>query len=201
MRRRALFGAARVDEIDDARAKMVSNDPRFHQDNADVLVFIFKEGLLSAVAHDLKIRVTRFSIHVDEETRAIEATFDAASLRVVTAMKDGAEAHGALSDSDRRKIEENIANDVLHATKFPEIRFSSTSVEEDEATGYRVRGQLTLHGKTHEVAFATRTDGEGQVAEVKIHQPDFGVQPYSAMLGTLRVKSDVIVRVALPGAL
>jgi hypothetical protein len=180
---------------------MQSHSPRFHQDNADVLVFTYKEGLLSAIAHDLKIRVTRFAIHVDEATNAIEATFEPGSLRVVTAMKNGQEAHGALSDSDRKKIEENIVDDVLHAKKFPEIRFTSTSVEEDSGTGYRVRGKLTLHGKTREVTFVTRTDGEGQVAEITIHQPDFGITPYSAMLGTLKIKPDVTVRVALPGAL
>src|SRR5262245_54215694 len=176
--------------------------PRFHQDNADVLVFTFKEGLLSAVAHDLKIRVTRFSIHIDEETNAIDATFDPLSLRVVTAMKDGQEAHAALSESDMRKIEEHIVDDVLLPKKHPEIRFTSTSVEEDaDGTGYRVRGRLTLHGQTRDVAFVSRTDGEGQVAEVKIHQPDWGIRPFSALLGTLKIKPEIIVRVALLGQL
>lgn len=179
---------------------MESNRPRFTQDSADVLVFTFKEGLLSAVAHDLKIRVTRFTIDVDPATNAITATFDPASLEVVSAMKNGQEAPGALGDSDRRKIEENIRSDVLHVKKHPEVRFSSTSVEED-GSGYRVRGQLTLHGRTREIAFTSRSDGEGQVAEVKIHQPDFGIEPYSAMLGTLKIKPDVLVRAALPGAL
>lgn len=181
---------------------MVESSPRFHQDNADVLVFTFKEGLLSAVAHDLKIRVTRFAVRVDEATRAIDATFDASSLRVTCAMKDGADARGALSDSDKRKIEDNIVSDVLRSKKFPEIRFVSTSVDEDASgTGYRVRGRLTLCGKTADVAFVSRTDGEGQVAEIKLHQPTWGVEPFSAMLGTLKIKPDVLVRVALPGAL
>ncbi len=183
-------------------ARMVASSPRFHQDNADVLVFTFKEGLLSAVAHDLKIRVTSFAVRVDEATNAIEATFDPRSLRVVGAMKDGADARGALSESDRHKIEENILDDVLHVKKHPEIRFVSTSVEEDEGgTGYRVRGKLTLCGQTHEVAFVSRSDGEGQVAEVKLHQPTWGIKPYSAMLGTLKIQPDVMVRIALPGAL
>lgn len=180
---------------------MESNGPRFDQDSADVLVFTFKEGLLSAVAHDLKIRVTRFSIDVDPATNAITATFDPASLKVVCAMKSGQEAHGALSESDRRKIEGNIRDDVLQSKRYPEIRFASTGVEESDGTGYRVRGQLTLHGRTRDVAFESRSDGEGQVAEVRIHQPDFGIEPYSAMLGTLKIKPDVLVRVALPGAL
>jgi len=183
-------------------ARMVASEPRFHQDNADVLVFTFKEGLLSAVAHDLKIRVTKFAVRVDEATSAIDATFDARSLRVMGAMKDGRDAHGSISDADKKKIEENILDDVLHVKKFPEIRFVSTSVDEDaEGTGYRVRGKLTLCGQTHEVSFVSRSDGEGQVAEIKIHQPTWGVKPYSAMLGTLKIQPDVTVRIALPGAL
>ena len=183
-------------------ARMVSGSPRFHQDNADVLVFTFKEGLLSAVAHDLKIRVGRFSIHTDEETRAIEATFDARSLTVMTAMKDGADTFGALSDSDKKKIAENIADDVLHTKKHLEIKFVSTSVDEDESgSGYRVKGRLTMCGQTHEIAFVSRSDGEGQVAEIRLHQPTWGIKPFSAMLGAIKIKPDVLVRVALPGAL
>jgi polyisoprenoid-binding protein YceI len=181
---------------------MATEMPRFDQDRADVLVFTFKEGLLSAIAHDLKIRVTRFSIDIDEEARSVRATFDAASLRVATAMKDGVEANGSLGDSDKRKIEEHIVDDVLHAKKYPEISFVSTIVEEDEAGGgYRVSGRLTLCGRTRDISFASRSDGEGQVAEVRIHQPDFSVVPFSAMLGTLRIKADLLVRLALPGLL
>jgi polyisoprenoid-binding protein YceI len=175
---------------------------RLDQDIADVLVFTFKEGLLSAIAHDLKIRVTRFAVRIDAESRAIDATFDAGSLRVVTAMKDGGEDNRALSDADKRKIEQHIADDVLRAKKFPEIRFVSTSVEEDAGNaGYRVLGQLTLCGQSHPVSFVSRSDGEGQVAEIRIHQPDFGIQPFSAMLGTLKIKPDVLVRVSMPGVL
>jgi hypothetical protein len=36
------------------------------------------------------------------------------------------------------------------------------------------------------------------VAEVKIHQPDFGIKPYTAALGALKVKPDVLVRVSVP---
>jgi len=37
------------------------------------------------------------------------------------------------------------------------------------------------------------------VAEVPIHQPDFGIKPYSAMLGALKVKPDLVVRCSVPG--
>ena len=51
---------------------------RYDASNAKVQVFTFKDGLLSAMAHDLKLEVTRFEL--DSEG---VSTFDAGSLRVV----------------------------------------------------------------------------------------------------------------------
>ena len=39
--------------------------PRYTQNEAEALVFTFKDGLLSKVAHDLKIRINRFSVDFD----------------------------------------------------------------------------------------------------------------------------------------
>jgi polyisoprenoid-binding protein YceI len=173
--------------------------PHLDQSAAECLVFTYKEGLLSAVAHDLEIRVTRFELDVDEAAPSVTARFDAASLRVVTAMHDGAPKEGALSDGDKQKIEHNLAEDVLHTREHPEIRFASTSVKPD-GEGYRIAGELTLHGKTRVIAFSAQPAGDRLVAEVRLHQPDFGVKPYSAMLGTLKVKPDVLVRCSVPKA-
>ena len=170
---------------------------RIDPESAECLVFTYKEGLLSAVAHDLKLRVTRFSIDVDDEHRAIDARFEAASIRVVAAMRDGAEAPAALGEADRRKIEQNLAADVLDAARHPEIRFTSRSVTPD-GDGYRVEGDLALHGQTRHITLRTRAEGGRQIAELTLHQPDFGIKPFSAMMGTLRIKPDVRVRIAVP---
>jgi polyisoprenoid-binding protein YceI len=171
--------------------------PRFDATSAECLVFTFKEGLLSAVAHDLAIRVTSFSIDADAAARRVEATFDARSLRVVSAMRDGSPDPRALSDADRRKIEQSIVDEVLGAARSPSIRFTSTSVE-PEGDGYRVAGRLSLHGATRDLSLHARREGERLVADVTLHQPDYGVRPYSAMLGALKIKPDVRVRVTLP---
>ncbi|MFT3774150.1 MAG: YceI family protein [Minicystis sp.] len=173
--------------------------PRFDASSAECLVLTFKEGLLSAVAHDLQIRVARFEIDIDDASHAVRARFEAGSLEVVGAVHDGAVREGTLSDADRRKIEDNIANDVLHVRQHPEIRFSSNDVA-PEGDGFRIRGELSLHGRTKEIAFSARREGDRLVAEVRIHQPDFGIKPYSAMLGTLKIKPDLVVRCAVPAA-
>ena len=165
--------------------------------SAECWVFTQKEGLLSAIAHDLKIRVTKFSIHVDEVTHAISAHFDAASLRVVGAMNDGNDAPGTLTAANKREIEANIVRDVLHAGQYPDIRFGSTAVEEN-AGGYLVKGKLALHGHERQVRVRVRQDGTHYVADVRLHQPDFGIRPYAALLGTLKVQADVLVRIVVP---
>jgi YceI-like domain len=170
---------------------------RFDASSAECLVFTFKEGLLSAVAHNLKIRVTKFVIEVAERTRAIEARFDAGSLRVVCAMEDGAEAPRTLTKDNKREIEGNIVRDVLHSATYPEIRFASSAVA-GKRGAYVVKGALFLHGRQRRITVAVREESGCYVAETKLHQPDFGIRPYSALLGTLKVKADVTVRVEVP---
>jgi polyisoprenoid-binding protein YceI len=170
---------------------------RFDESNAECLVFTFKEGILSAVAHDLKIRVQRFRIDVDEDAGTVDARFDAAALRVVCAMRDGAESPGTLSADQRREIEQNIVRHVLRPDAHPEIRFVSTSVDE-AGDGFRVHGELALSGRRRPVDVALVREPGRYVATARVHQPDFGIRPYSALLGALKVKADVEVRVVVP---
>jgi polyisoprenoid-binding protein YceI len=164
---------------------------------AAVHVLVFREGLLSGFGHDLELAVTRFDVRVDEAARRVDASFDAASLRVLRALRDGVELPGGLSDADRRTIEDSVRRDVLAAGRFPEIGFRSTRVV-DAADGFDVAGRLKLHGVERDVAVPLRRAGDRWTAEVGLRQPDFGIAPYSAFLGALRVKPDVVVRLSLP---
>ena len=164
---------------------------RLDSTKAEVVVLTFKQGLLSAVAHDLKLQVGRFTL--DAEGDRLVGEFDTASVRVIDAMRDGHEHPGALSSSMKADIEKNIVHDVLESRKHPTARFETTKV-----TAESVEGQLTLHGVTKDVR-GTRKDAGGQrVAEFHVDQRDFGITPYSAMLGTLKIKPEVVVRVSVP---
>lgn len=157
-------------------------------------VLTFKEGLLSAAAHDLELEAGRFEVELDEAAGTVSARFDAAALRVLHATVSGIASPGSLSEQDRRDIERNLARDVLETKRFPEIRF------EGRAEGGTVRGTLSLHGVAKELSFPFREQAGMLTAEVTLHQPDFGVKPFRALLGALRVKPDVVVKVALPKA-
>lgn len=170
---------------------------RYDAYNSECLVFTFKDGLLSRLAHDLKMQVERFSIEVDEATRQIKATFDPSSIQVVCAMVEGREDPSTLSKGDKKKIYDNVTKDVLRVRKFPDICFDSTNVVE-RGDGYAVEGTLQMHGKSRGIQASIRAEGSRWITELRLHQPDFGIKPYTAALGGLKVKPDVLVRVSVP---
>ena len=164
----------------------------FGPGQADCFVYVYREGALSAVGHDLKLRVTDFTIEVGEEA-SVQARFRADSLRVVGVLRGGTVDEREPSAKDRKEIEGNIAREVLEAGRYPEIFFSSKSVE-----SARITGSLDLHGVRRDVSFEARQEGDRWAARVPIHQPDFRIKPYRALLGALRVKPEVVVEVSVP---
>lgn len=164
---------------------------------AQCFVYTFKEGLLSSVAHDLRLKVTRFTLQVDEGKAMASATFDAASLVVDTPMKDGAENPGALSPADKDKIAAQIRDEVLHARRHPEVTFRSSSLTPRADGGYDFDGELSLHGTTRALSGHTRLEAGRQTLELSLHQPDFGIVPFKAMLGTLKIQPTVRIVLTL----
>lgn len=162
---------------------------RYDATNAKVFVFTFKEGLLAAVAHDLKLEVKRFTIELDETSTRGE--FETSSLTVITPMKDGVEHPSLLPTALYGEIEKNARNEVLSARKHAQVRFVSSAL-----TASEVRGTLSIAGASREVV-GKRT---GNVAEFRLDVRDFGIKPFTAMLGTLKVKPEVVVRVELTAA-
>ncbi len=166
----------------------------FDASSAQCRIFTFKEGMLSAVAHDLEIDVTRFTVAV-EGTSKVSARLEAGSLRVLHALKEGQPTQ-QLAAGDRAKIEKTIGEDVLEVRRYPEIRFEATASPRGD--GYTLTGELVLHGKARPLTLEATRKGDRLVAQVTLHQPDFGIKPYSAMLGALKVQADVKITVSVP---
>jgi len=149
-------------------------------------VLVFREGLLTSVGHDVTFQVTSLSLEVGDDD-AIAADFDADSLRVTTE---------EISASDRKKIERN-AGDTLETRRHPKIGFRSVSVVRDGDRA-RIEGDLTLHGVTAPISVEARDDGQRWNAKIVLDQRKFGIKPFSAMLGALKVKPEVEVHITVP---
>jgi polyisoprenoid-binding protein YceI len=160
--------------------------PTFDAAAVDCQVLVFREGLLTSFGHDVTFQVTSLSVEVGEGD-AITAEFDVGSLRVVTE---------AVSASDRKDIERN-AEKTLEAKKYPKVQFRSVSVVRDGDRA-RIEGDLTLHGATSPISVEARDDGHRWNAKIILDQRKFGIKPFSAMLGALKVKPDVEVHISVP---
>lgn len=164
----------------------------------DCRLFTFKEGALSALAHDLELKVTRLAVELDEPAAAepwkLRARLWADSIVVLHAMKDGRPTE-QLSPSDKRKIEKTLASEVLDLRRYPEIRYEAEAAP--SGADFELAGELTLQGRRRAVALAARLRDGRLHAETALHQPDFGIQPYSALLGALKLRPDVRVRISM----
>ena len=172
--------------------------PHYDATRAEVLVHTSREGVLSPVGHDLELAATTLTLDVDEATGAVEVRIDARALRLRGALVDGQVQAGRISAGDARTIEAHTWDGVLAVTRFPEVRFSGKIARESPDGGHLVEGTLTLHGVSRPLAFTTVRAGDFETADVPLEQTDFGIKPFRAMLGALRVRSRVVVKLRIP---
>ena len=165
---------------------------RFGPDNATLSVRTRRGGAAAKAGHDLLMHVTAWegTLEVGEDaasTRA-ELTADASSLRV----REGTGGIQALGDHDKANIEQTIDDEVL---KRCDIAFRSTRVErDDDGRLLGMEGELTLAGRTQPISLdLTIADDGTPTARATVTQTRWGMKPYSALFGTLKVLDDVEV--------
>jgi hypothetical protein len=159
----------------------------FGPENARLTVRTGRSGAAAKAGHDLLIEVMEWSGTLDPDgDPAVTLSADPRSLRVL----EGTGGMQALDDGDRAGIEQTIDDEVL---KGAAIEFRSTRF--DGLPG-RVEGELELAGARHPVAFELALGDDGGVTGTAIlRQSDWGMKPYTALFGTLKVADEVEVQV------
>ena len=155
----------------------------FGPENGTLTVRTKRTGAASKAGHDLLMEVTSWSATLDPDADpALTLTADSSSLRVL----EGSGGIQALGDDDKAGIEQTIEEEVLMGTQ---IEFRSTAVE-----GSWIEGELELAVRRHPISFQLTGDEDGRLAgSATVKQTDWGMKPYSALFGTLKVADDVEV--------
>ena len=169
----------------------------FGPENATLTVRTKRTGAASKAGHDLLLEVTSWSATLDQDADpALTLTADSSSLRVL----EGTGGMQALDADDRANIEQTIDDEVLTGTP---IEFHSTRVEFGADGGpTRVDGELELAGERHPITAELTTAEDGRLTgTATVKQSDWGMKPYSALFGALKVADEVEVAVdiAPPG--
>jgi len=148
-----------------------------------------KAGVLGTFAHNHVIRAQAFSGEmIYDAENLLDSHFE------ITVMAEGLEVLTAAKPSDLGKIREAMLTKVLKAKQYPNITFVSRKVERTQ-NGVRIVGDLTLVGQARpesvDVALSQRGDSLFARGTFSVRQTDFGIKPYSAGMGTIKVADQV----------
>ncbi|MDH2387371.1 YceI family protein [Streptomyces sp. HNM0663] len=158
-----------------------------------LLIKTGRAGLGRRAGHDLTIEAVRWSgkavVAVGIPDRSsVSLMVETGSLKV----REGTGGLKALTDADRAEIERTMTNRaLLHTAEHPTITFRSTRVT-GTPQSFEITGDLTIKGRTHPATVHGEGNGDGLLRGwATITQSAWGIKPYTAFLGTLRLADEV----------
>lgn len=162
--------------------------------DGDLLIHTGVTGPAAAMGHRLTLamRHWRATTRWDaDQPVATELAVEVGSLEVVR----GAGGVTPLSAPEKILVRSNALRS-LDAKRYPRITFVTNDIERT-VDGYRLTGTLTIRDRSRPQVIDLWTDDQGDnwwlSSETTVRQTEFGIKPYSQLLGSLKVADDVVV--------
>ena len=164
-------------------------------DQGRVALLTARDGLAAQAGHDLTIEVSVWSgeltVADDGQPTELSVTLDLNSLVV----REGTGGIKPLTDRDRREIAVT-SKKVLGAERHPEATFTSSGFEPNANGGGFIQGTLMLGGISRPLKLhVAKTGQESYHATASVRQSEFGIKPYTAFLGALKVSDAVGINI------
>ncbi len=137
--------------------------------------------------HDLVIDVGSWKATANIAENPAESTFSATADVGSMTVREGVGGVKPLSEGDKADIKKNITQKIVTQ---PEISFTSTAVESngDAAT---VTGDMTIMGRSNPTTVKLAQEGNKVKGSLSIVQSKWGIKPFQAMMGALKVRDQV----------
>jgi polyisoprenoid-binding protein YceI len=173
---------------------VASTDWSLDASDGELLVRTGVTGRAAKMGHRLTIAMNSWQVTVswaDDEPVAAELTVDVDSLQV---------SHGegglmALSGPEKT-LARSHALKSLDAKRFPLIRYRVDDIGQSDY-GYRLSGTLEIRGKSRRREVDLHVEDLGDAwrlsCEAEVRQTEFGVKPYSMLMGAMKVADTVTV--------
>jgi polyisoprenoid-binding protein YceI len=162
--------------------------------DGELLIRTGVTGRAARMGHRLTIAMKRWQATVGwagAEPVSAELTVEVDSFEVLR----GEGGVKGLSGPEKALVKSNALK-ALNAGRYPEIRFTADTIEKSNE-GYRLTGRLRIHGKSREHIIdlcAKDLDDTWQMsAESTVCQTEYGVKPYSLLMGSVRVADEISV--------
>lgn len=169
---------------------------------SELVIKTTKEGIGAVFAHNHVIAATEMAGRVqydpsDLSTATLTVTVKTGSLLVDdAAMRKKHGQPAPVPDGDRKKVTEEMkAEGQLDTAKFATVEFTSTAFARSATGAISVTGAFTLHGVTKTITVpVTVTVADTQVTGdgvIRFKTSDYGITPYSGVLGTVKNRDEV----------
>jgi polyisoprenoid-binding protein YceI len=165
--------------------------------DGDLLIRTGVAGPAAAVGHRLTLamRDWRATTRWDaDEPVAAQLIVEVGSLQVVR----GEGGVTPLSAPEKLLVRSNALRS-LDAKRNPRIMFAASDIERT-TNGYRLTGTLTIHDTSQSQVVDLLVEDQGGnwwlSSETTVRQSEFGMKPYSQLLGSLKVADEVVVAFA-----
>jgi polyisoprenoid-binding protein YceI len=176
---------------------VAAGDYRFGADTGRLLIRTYRTGLGSRAGHDLTIEVTMWhgtaAVGADASASSVALRIDADSFEI----RQGRGGIKPFTDADRADIRKTIQG-LLDTARYPSITFESAGLRGVQPD-LSVEGELTIRTATHPVRVRGSIDessGKPQLrATAQVVQSEWGIKPYSAFFGALKLRDTVDIDV------
>jgi polyisoprenoid-binding protein YceI len=161
-------------------------------ENAGLRIETKRGGAAAKAGHDLVIKVNswqgKLEIGEDPGRNSLVLSADSGSMEVI----EGTGGIKALTDEDKVEIKKTLEAEVLQPGQ---VEFKSTAVTPtDDGQRLGVSGELSMNGNLHPLDFELELGPDGAVSgRATVKQSDWGIEPYSGLFGTLKVRDEVEV--------
>jgi polyisoprenoid-binding protein YceI len=162
-----------------------------------ITIRVSKSGLFSGFAHNHIVVAPVSRASIDPARLTADITVLTREMKVTDP---------DVSDKDRAEIQSTMLGPkVLDQEKYPEIRFTSSRIEQTSLRHYRVTGSLELHGAKQDITFDVTGEGEPRASNgiardgsaehyhgsTKLKQSSFGIAPISLFGGSVKVRDQL----------
>ncbi|MCZ4079959.1 YceI family protein [Rhodococcus sp. H36-A4] len=151
-------------------------------------------GKASKLGHRLTIAMKSWTAAVDwsgNTPTSVTFTVEVDSLDVV-----GGEGGVTPLIGPEKILAKSNALKTFDAKRYPQIRFRSDDIAAIE-NGFSLRGTMEIHGVTREMTVIVTVADDGTkwhcASESTVRQSDYGIKPFSQMLGAMKVVDEVTV--------
>ena len=160
-----------------------------------------RTGLGRRAGHDLVLEATSWHADVvvntaDPGQSSVTVTIEVDSVEV----REGTGGLKPLTDSDRADIKATIGKQILLTDEHPVITFTSSQVT-GTADAFDVAGNLAIMGQARPITVHGGIDAGRLRGHATVTQSQWGIKPYTAFAGALRLADDIRVELdlAVPG--